>query len=85
MMRLAVTEAFNFGNKGLVMSEETLKKIDQLSTLPCDVAMDVAAQSFNITLQLNEEAYETAMKKHRILRSEMEYFEWMICSSHDLT
>ena len=78
LLGLALTEAINTNGQSLNIDPSVKDKVRDLASLPFNKAVDIASESLELHVSLNEVAYQTAMRKHRILNSEQEYYEWMI-------
>lgn len=65
-------------NSKIGLDDSTRQKVKDLAELPFTQAVEIATESIKVHVSLDEEAFEAAMRKKRILSSEQDYYEWMI-------
>lgn len=77
-LRELVEQSEQSGNSQVSIDDATRRKVKNLTQLPFSQAVEIATESIQVHIAFNDEAFEAALRKSRILNTEQDYYEWMI-------
>lgn len=77
-LRELVEQSEQSGNSQVSIDDATRRKVKNLAQLPFSQAVEIATESIQVHIAFNDEAFEAALRKSRILNTEQDYYEWMI-------
>ena len=73
-----LVEQTNSGTSQMILSPQIQKQVKELAEMPFAQAVEIATEALEVHVGFNSEAFESAIKRQRILSNEQDYYEWMI-------